>query len=173
MAVPLASLSVNFGSNDYYEYNYNGRDLAGIRIYMYDLFITTPGRFDLNLSSKYKSLSIGKVIISTPNGRVLVTKRKPNFTFDTKFIGKHLIKMWICSDCVDSSIIYLSRLVLTPLEQSTELSDVYFTLKISHSENIDLNSSKIKLYNLLGTHKEGALHKGEFKRRDRMGRVHI
>lgn len=140
--------------------------------------MTKRDKFLVTLTSANTCLFARKIIVVGPNGRVVISnKNKSAIEFMANCTGKYVVKIWIYHSCEGHDFDRLmdvlknkkpiSTSLYDGLEKRTHLEDQMAVFKVnifSYSlafDTVDHDTTKIRTYNLLGSHKEGALHKGE------------
>lgn len=169
-------LTKTIAQNDYYEKNNWGKTLAMIPIYFFDLDVLKYDKFLITLTSANSCLIAKRIIVVAPNGRVIVSnKNKSEIQFTAELIGKYVIKMWIHHSCdgydkdkvfeILKNINTVSANLYDDKEKESHLEKHHALFKFnifSYTSSIDTinhDTTKIRPYSLLGSHKEGALHK--------------
>jgi hypothetical protein len=167
------TISRQISSNDYYERNYKAQTLTDMPIYFFDIEVIQHGFVSITLTSPNQCLSVYKILVLAPSGRVIKsTKGNNELSFYAKQIGKYVIKMWILHACDNNDLALLSAFINKPKsknlyneeENKSYLHELYgiFNLNVySKLNTIDQNKTNIRVYSLLGAKREGTLYKGE------------
>lgn len=153
---------------DYYQYNYIGKSLGGIPTYFIDVTVTRPGAFQLQLASGNKCLTLKKMMVLGPNGRVVPSRStKQELRFTATANGKHVIKLWVSHGCSPIGF-YSDKHKQINLHSVTEAidyrtaHDALFTARLYSLTDgeISLLGTGLRVYSLLGVSRDGPLFKG-------------
>jgi hypothetical protein len=162
----------DIATNDYYEKNIHAKTLMYVPIYFFDIMVTKEDTFTVTIKSANECLMLQKILILAPNGRVIAsTKNKREITFKAEQLGKYTVKYWVNHKCDGTwwNFRTLNENAVNLHDETVEKDhrhdhDAIHNLEIySHNilDSLSLPETKIRVYNLLGSHKQGALHKGE------------
>jgi len=88
--------------NDYYERNIGAKSLCYVPIFLFDLCVTEPRRFEIEFSSHLNCLRLFRILVLAPNGRVIARRNKSTrVVFDAQptGAGTYVIKYWMGDLC--------------------------------------------------------------------------
>jgi hypothetical protein len=155
--------------NDYYEKNIKAKTFVDVPIYFFDIDVIEEDRFTISFESAGDCMVLKKILILAPNGRVISSnKNKTHINFNADTTGKYTVKYWISHTCENNMLDTSEDIANLHSEnvQKDYLDENHAKYNLSiysinELDSISQNNTKIRVYSMLGSKKEGALHKGD------------